>query len=116
MPETIKAKGTILEASPAGALCGNLARGGTLKIRLDERVKGYDNDYLYVVVLCFAAEDSGNFLNKSVDLDVKKMTKYPYSFHVLLSNSIDSHGAPFFLASSDGVGGLLKKIESRQVS
>src|SRR5688500_12816811 len=60
LPNKIKAKGEIIEASVSGTYCGTIATGGTLKIKLAEKIKNYNNDYLYVVVLCLAGEENEN--------------------------------------------------------
>ncbi len=112
LPKEIRAKGIIVDASPAGFYCGVFATAGTLKIKLSEKIENYNEDYLYVVILCFAVEEREKLLNKEIEITAKKMTKFPYKFGVLLSNSIDSKGTPFYLSTVDGVGGLLKKLDN----
>jgi hypothetical protein len=111
LPKQIRARGKIVDASPAGFYCGTLATAGTLKIELADSVEGYNDKNVYVVILCFAVEERSKLIGKRVELIVKKMTKFPYSFGVLLANSIDSNGTPFYLSTVEGVGGILKRIE-----
>lgn len=113
LPNKIKAKGEIVEASVSGIYCGTVATGGTLKIRLAERIKNYNNDFLYVVVLCLAGAENENLVGQNIEFEVKKITEFPYKFGVLLSNGIDSNGSPFYLSTVEGVGGLLKQIKEK---
>lgn len=111
LPNKVRAKGEIVDASVSGTYCGTIATGGTLKIKLGEKIKNYNSDYLYVVVLCLAGQENENLVGKSIEIEVKKMTEFPYKFGVWLSNGIDSNGSPFYLSTVGGVGGLLKQIE-----
>lgn len=113
IPNKIKAKGEIVDASVSGIYCGTIATGGTLKIKLSEKVKNYSDDYLYLVVLCLAGKENENLVGKNIEVEVKKLTKFPYKFGVLMSNSIDSNGTPFYLSTVGGVGGLLKQLETK---
>jgi hypothetical protein len=110
LPKEINAKGTIIDASVAGTYCGVTATAGTLKIKLDEKVENYDNDYLYVIVLCLAGKENENLLGQHIEIKVKKMTEFPYTYGVRLA-SIDSNGTPFYLSTVEGVGGLLEQLE-----
>ncbi len=113
LPNKIKAKGEIVDATVSGTYCGTIATGGTLKIKLNEKIENYSDDYLYVVVLCLAGEENENLVGKNIEIEVKKLTKFPYNFGVLLSNGIDSDGNPFYLSTVEGVGGLLKQIDKK---
>lgn len=114
LPEKFTAKGTIVQSSVSGTYCGTVATGGTLKIKLEGKVAGYPNENLFVVVLCLAGEENEKLNGKSIELEVEKMTKFPYSFGVLLSNSIDSNNQPFYKSTVEGVGGLLKKLTRKK--
>jgi hypothetical protein len=113
LPNKINAKGIIVDASVSGKYCGTTATGGTLKIKLSKKLKNYKDDYLYVIALCLAGEENENLVGKVIEIEVKKMTKFPYSFGVLLSNGIDSNGTPFYLSTVDGVGGILEKLQNK---
>lgn len=108
LPEEIIAKGKIVDASVSDTYCGGIATGGMLKIKLDEKIKNYNDDFLYVVVLCLAGEENENLVGKQIDIKVKKMTEFPYKFDVWLSNGIASNGNPFYFSTVGGIGGLLK--------
>lgn len=100
LPKKINTFGVVVEASSA-LDCGGVATAGTLKIKLDEKVKGLSDNYLYLVVLCFSSDEREKLLNKKVKIEATKLKKYPYKFAVLLMNSIDSHGTPFYLSSKE---------------
>lgn len=103
LPNEVKAKGTIVEAYTSGKLCGTFANAGTLKIKLDEKIKGYKDDYLYVIVLClFSPKGNEQFINKQIEISAKKLIKYPYSYDVLLSNNFHTKGVPFYLSDDEG--------------
>jgi hypothetical protein len=112
LPKEILAKGTIVDASVAGTYCGTIATGGTLKIKLNEKVNGYDHEFLYVIVLCLAGRENEDIVGKQIELKLKKMTKFPYKYTVRLA-SLDSKGVPFYLSTIDGVGGLIEKLDSK---
>jgi len=101
LPETIAVNGTVVDAIVPGTMCGPVAQAGSLKIRLDERVTDYPDEYLYVIVLCLTSEENNDLVGKRVDFVAKKMTKYPYSFSVLLT-AIETHGRAFYLADREG--------------
>lgn len=113
LPNSIKAKGRIIDANVSGTYCGVTATSGTLKIKLSEQIENYSNEYLYVVVLCLAGKENDDLVGKDIEIEVKKLTKHPFNFGVLTSNSIDSNGIPFYLSKVDGVGGLLKNLTNK---
>lgn len=112
LPDSIKAKGEIVDASLNETYCGLVGTGGTLKIRLTEKVENYNYEYLYVIVLCVAGKENKNLVGENIEIEVKKMTKYPYNSSVVLA-SLDSNGIPFYFSTVDGTGGLIKKLKSK---
>lgn len=112
LPKKILANGTIVDASVAGTYCGFTgATGGTLKIKLAEKIEDYDHDFLYVIVLCLAGKENESLVGESIKMKVRKLTKYPFKSVVRLANHLDSGGIPYYYATVDGVGGLLNKGE-----
>lgn len=108
-PDKIKVTGTIVGANAAQKVCGFTGgNAGTLKIKLDEQVKDYENEYLYVIVSClFSRKGNEEFLNKKIEISAKKMVKYPYQSSVFLVNDFDTKGVPFYV--SDDSGSLLRQ-------
>jgi hypothetical protein len=113
LPDKINAKGEIVDTSIYTEYCGIVGTGGTLKIKLTEKIENYNYDYLCVVVLCVAGKENENLMGKSFEIEVRKMTKYPFSFQVGLSNPLDSKGIPFYLSTVDGVGGLIERLKNK---
>lgn len=114
-PNKIKLEGTIVDASPAPFYCGTLAVAGTLKIKLSQKLKGYRDEFLYAVVLCFAVEKKEDLIDQKIAVEAVKLEKYPYKFGVSVTNNIDSKGIPFYqLQGIEGVGGLLKSLKANQ--
>jgi hypothetical protein len=113
LPKAIKARGEIVAASVSGVYCGTIATGGTVKIKLSEKIKDYNHDYLYVVVLCLAGKENENLVGENIEIEVTKLAKFPYSFGVWLSNGIDSNGTPFYLSTVEGIGGLIEQLKSK---
>lgn len=112
LPNVVVAKGKIIDANVSGKYCGPIATAGTLKIELEQKIEQYADPFLYVVVLCLAGKENENLVGKNIEIEARKMTEFPYSFGVSLSNSLDSKGAPFYLSTVDGVGGLMKKLKT----
>ena len=114
-PNTLEVHGLITEVSLTSSFCGLVRHAGTLKLKLQDKVKGYRQDYVYVAVPCFYdLEGEKKFLNKSICISVTKMDgvgmdgKACYTDQVI--NRINSRGIPFYCLDVNGEH-LLEKVE-----
>lgn len=111
-PDVILIDGTIVEASLNSRMCGTMAFAGTMKIRLDKKIEGYNNDFVYVLVTCFFDEEGKErYLNKCVKFKVNKLYEENYQFSASLSNNSDSKGIPFYETGYFGEDNLYEKIK-----
>ena len=93
--------------------CGIIAWAGTLKIKLENKIDGYNPEYVYVLVPCFMDErGQRKYLKKCVDVTVtKQYAKGKPCYYDLVANDIDSKGVPFYCLQEWGEGKLIEKIE-----
>ena len=91
MPDKIDIQGKIVEISYGH--CGILCFGGTIKVKLREKIKGYNEIFIYVVVPCLERPPNDSTINvKATKLHSKEKECYFKS----INNFIDSHGIPFY--------------------
>jgi hypothetical protein len=103
-PDKIKTKGTIVDIDLPQVVCGH--RGGvagTVKVWIDEKVEGYDHEYIYLIVSCLSSNSKDKFLNKQIEFEAEKLTKFPYQSSYSLVNSFNSGGVPFYLMKNSDV-------------
>src|SRR5882724_3740763 len=53
LPDTINIVG-ILAEQPVMGYCGVICAGGTIKIKLTNKIPGYNNEFVYLVTACLA--------------------------------------------------------------
>ena len=94
LPQKMKVRGVIEEVSFVPAACGDICWIGTAKIKLLNKIKGYEPEYAYITLLCFMGKE-GDFLNKTVEVKVSKLEKGKMS-NCEIVNSIDSNGVAFY--------------------
>ena len=113
-PNKIQVDGSIVDITFAHS-CGLTRNAGTLKIKLNNKVSGYNDEFIYVVVSCLiGSQDREKFLNKRVCMNVTKTVDgYP---PLQVFNRIDSHGTPFYYLwwSTARPWDFIKKFECNQ--
>ena len=118
LPETLKLRGEITEISFARAYCGVIFWSGTAKIKLLDKIERYPHENVFIVIPCFLdPNNERKYLNKVVQMDVSKLyanynhySKENPCYYSLITNTIDSHGVPFY-CSLLGREDILKIIE-----
>jgi hypothetical protein len=95
LPRKMKVRGVIEEVTFVPMACGVICWSGTAKIKLLNKIKGYEPEYAYLTVLCLfgKAED---FLNKIVEVKVTKLEKGKTWGCEGIVNGIDSNGVAFY--------------------
>lgn len=96
-PNKMKIKGIVTNVTLVQISCGVLCHFGTAEIKLLEKPKGYNYDFIYVIVLCFSGKRE-EYLNRKVEqyivkTDEQRVKKY-YCGGVY--NFIDSKNLPFY--------------------
>lgn len=96
-PNKMKIKGIVTNVTLVQISCGVLCHFGTAEIKLLEKPKGYDYDFIYVTVLCFSGKREA-YVNRKVEqyvvkTDEQRVKKY-YCGGVF--NFIDSKNLPFY--------------------
>jgi hypothetical protein len=118
LPERLKLRGEITEISFARAYCGVIFWSGTARIKLLDKIHGYPHENVFVVIPCFLdPNNERQYLNKVVRFEVSKLyahynhySKENPCYYSLITNTIDSHGVPFY-CSLLGQNDILKTIE-----
>lgn len=110
-PNKMKIKGIITKVTLVQISCGVLCHFGTAEIKLLERPKGYNSDFIYVTVLCFSGKKE-DYLNRKIEQTVLKTDKVRFNKYYCGSvyNFIDSNGLPFYdlLDDKNRINGRLK--------
>jgi hypothetical protein len=96
-PDKLKIKGVITRVTFTHISCGVLCLWGTAEIKLLQRPKGYDHEYIYVTVLCFGGNEE-DFIGKIVEQRVRRSDEEIYEkLHcTIFVNFLDSKGKPFY--------------------
>ena len=109
LPDTILAKGKIIEVTFVPASCGLFCWWGTAKLDLSTQIKGYPHKELYLAVLCFLGKKE-DYIGQSVEVVVTKFFTLDVKQKCNgIFNSIDSKSIPFYKVVKDKKG-LLDKI------
>lgn len=95
LPPKMKVRGVIKQVTFVPFACGVICWSGTAKIKLLNKIKGYEPEYVYVAVLCLMGKEE-NFLNKIVEIKVKKLEKETPAGCEGIVNAIDSKGTAFY--------------------
>jgi hypothetical protein len=95
LPKRMKVRGVIEEVTFIPMSCGVICWSGTAKIKLLNKVKGYEPTYVYITVLCFTGRRE-DFINKIVEVKVIKLKAGKPLSCEGVANSIDSKGVPFY--------------------
>jgi hypothetical protein len=95
LPQKMKVRGVIEEVTFVPWACGVICWSGTAKIKLLDKIKGYEPEYAYVTVSCLMGKEE-DFLNKIVDVKVTKLEKEKKSGCEGIVNAIDSKGIAFY--------------------
>lgn len=110
-PNKIKIKGVVTKVTLVQISCGVLCHFGIAEIKLSERPKGYNSDFIYVTVLCFSGKKE-DYLNRTIEQTVLKTDKTRSNKYYCGSiyNFIDSSGLPFYdlLGDKNRITGRLK--------
>ena len=109
-PSVLTVGGKIIEVDDDEPACGVLATAGTLKVKLENPGTLFEDGHVYLVVFCLEPGSGKKLKNRSIKIQAKKLTTYPYDFGVSVSNGFDSGGVPFYLATGGGFGELKKYI------
>jgi hypothetical protein len=109
-PTVLTVAGKIIDVDDDEPACGVLATAGTLKIKLENPGALFEDGHAYLVVFCLEPGSGKKLKNRSIKIQAKKLTKYPYDFTVSVSNGFDSAGVPFYLATGGGFGDLKKYL------
>ncbi len=68
--------------------------GGSIKVKLKDKIQGYDNEFVYLVTACLS--NSIN-LDNSIDVMASKLKKNePECYYYGIMNVQDSKGIPFY--------------------
>jgi hypothetical protein len=96
-PREMNIRGVVTKVTMTHIFCGVLCLWGTAEIKLLERPKGYDYEYLYVTVLCFSGDEK-DYIGKLVEQKVKKSDERAYVklYCTTIYNFLDSQGKPFY--------------------
>jgi hypothetical protein len=108
LPARMRVRGVIEEVSFVPFHCGVMCLSGTAKVRLLNKIKGYEPEYAYIAVLCFLGEEK-DYLHKLVDVRVSKLREGEIYGCGGIVNSIDSGGVAFY-----GVDGNKMDINVRE--
>lgn len=115
-PNKMKIKGVVTKVTLVQISCGVLCHFGTAEIKLSERPKGYNSDFIYVTVLCFSGKKE-DYLNRNVEQTVLKTDKIRFNKYYCGSvyNFIDSNGLPFYdlFGNKNQIIGRLKFIDTK---
>lgn len=110
-PDELLVEGTIVQASTNSGRCGGLAYAGTMKVRLNNKIEGYNSDFVYILVTCFFDNNEGaKYIGQCVKLRVKKLYEDDYQYSAILSNANDSDGVPFYVTNFFGENKFLERI------
>ena len=103
-PDTVHIVGNIVKASPG--IGGDLCSGGTLKIKLTERIHNYPHEFIYLVMTPVTRV----ILDKEVHLTATQYTgKEEECYYKQIINIVDSEGIPFFKLSKEETNKLKAK-------
>jgi hypothetical protein len=107
--EKLRARGTITQVNYASPRCGELIFAATFEIKLDGKLSGYDDPFLYLVVPClYQPEGAEKFLGQHVEIAAtRQYEKRQPCFFDIETNRINSKGVPFYCANREE---LLKAV------
>lgn len=94
-PDKLKIRGVITRITFTHISCGVLCLWGTAEVRLLQRTKGYDHEFIYVTVLCFGGNEK-DFIGKIVEQRVRKASEEAFKNCEIFVNFLDSNGKPFY--------------------
>ena len=96
-PKKMKIKGVVTRVTMTHIACGVLCLWGTAEIKLLEKPKGYDHEFLYVTVLCFGGKPE-DYVGKIVRQQVRKSEerRFVKLYCTPIYNFLDSQGKPFY--------------------
>jgi hypothetical protein len=109
LPKKLTVLGKIARVDYAPPACGELIFAATVEVKLDVKVIGYDDAFVYLVVPClYRPKGADTFLNRRVELTATKQddNRQP-CFYDRGGTSIDSRGLPYYCAER---GDLLKAV------
>ena len=96
MPDSINVIGTLATTWSPG-LCGMFCAGGTIKVRLKNKIPGYDHEFVYLVTACLSESVSSK---SKVDVIATKLRiKEKECYYQSIINIFDSKGIPFYKLS-----------------
>jgi len=94
-PDSIEVNGIITKISKG--FCGEICQGGTIKVKLKNKISGYNHNQVYIITACMVD-------NIKIGTRIKVIaTKYSKSdnacYYSSVNNIIDSKGIPFYKLS-----------------
>ena len=96
MPDSLHIIGFIVNP-PVRGMCGTYCSGGTIKVRLENKIPGYNFEFIYLVTACLKSDIN---LNNQINVVATKlMEKETECFYISVSNVFDSQGIPFYKLS-----------------
>lgn len=109
LPQKVMVRGTITRISYSPPHCGELIFAATLEVKLDGKLRGYPQRFIYLVVPClYQPEGAEKFLNRHIEIAATKQNKDGQACLVdIKTGKINSGGVPFYCVDREE---LLQKI------
>jgi hypothetical protein len=96
LPDSIRVVGYLVD-TPSRGMCGVFCMGGTIKIKLKEKIPGYNYQFAYLVTACLGTNITKGKLFDVIATKLKRHESECYYFNI--SNAFDSNGIPFYKLS-----------------
>ncbi len=108
LPDSIHVIGRIVD-TPAMGMCGYVCLGGTLKVKLDERVLGYNSSFVYLVTACLGCAIP---VDSKIDVMASKLTYAEKEcYYNSIMNNFNSYGVPFYKLSEKETASICKALQ-----
>ena len=96
LPDSIHVVGYLADA-PASGMCGGYCMGGTIKIKLKDKILGYNNEFVYLVTACLGDNITPG---KLFDVTATKLRETESEcYYVSIMNPFNSNGFPYYKLS-----------------
>jgi hypothetical protein len=95
-PDTIEIRGIVEGITSIPVQCGVNCSWGTAKVRLQEKLRGYSPDTVFVAVQCLYGKEA-DFAGKRIQVTLTKFLRDELNNSCgSIANRFDSHGQPFY--------------------